>query len=70
MQQADSIIGLVVGAEGIGANELSEAVSAMCIGRADRTHLVQHNADTGVRDLPRGFGTGQSTANDVDRCRF
>ena len=33
---------------------------------ADRAHLVQNGTVAAARDLPCGFGAGQTAADDVD----
>ena len=53
VQQADRVGGGIVGAEGIGADELGEAVGLVRLGAANGAHLVQHDGDAGLRDLPR-----------------
>ncbi len=42
MQQADRVVGGIIGAEGIGADELGERVGAVRLGHPHRPHLVQH----------------------------
>ena len=66
MQQADRVVGRVVGAERIGTDEFGETVGAVCFGRARWAHLVQHDVDAGIGDLPCGLGTGQAAADNVD----
>ena len=56
VQQADRVVGGIVGAEGVGADQLGQAVGEMRIGAAHRAHLVQHHRHAGRRDLPRGLG--------------
>ncbi len=65
MQQADRIVGGIIRAEGIGADELGEALGAMRFGHPLRPHLVQHHADAGIGDLPGGLGAGKAGAYDV-----
>jgi hypothetical protein len=36
-------------------------------GALARAHLVQHDADAGLGDLPGGFRAGQAAADDVNR---
>ena len=48
MEQADRIGSGVVGAEGIGADELGEAIRLVRVGAADRTHFVQHDRHAGL----------------------
>ena len=65
VQQADRVVAGVVGAEGIGADELGAAVGHVRFGRAHRAHLVQNHAHAALRELPGGFGAGEARANDV-----
>ena len=69
MQQADRIGLGVVGAEGIGADELGEAVGLVRIGAAHRAHLVQDDRHAGLGRLPGGFRAGEAAADDVDGLR-
>ena len=65
VQQADGIVGGIVGAEGVGADQLGQAVGEMRIGAAHRPHLVQHHGHAGRRDLPGGFRAGEAAADDM-----
>jgi hypothetical protein len=38
----------------------------MGLGHPLRAHLVQHDANACVGNLPRGFRTGEATANHMD----
>ena len=60
MQQADRVVGGVVGAERIGADEFGQAVGAVRLGHPHRAHLVQDDADAGIGDLPGGFRAGEA----------
>ena len=66
MEQADRIGSGVVGAEGIGADELGEAIRLVRVGAADRTHFVQHDRHAGRGRLPSRLGSGKAAADDVD----
>ena len=66
MQQADSVVGGVVGAERVGADELGQAFGAVRFGHPQRAHLVQDDANARIGDLPGGFRTGKTAANHVD----
>ena len=66
MQQPDRVVGGVVGAERIGADQFGEAVGAVRLGHPMRAHLVQHHADAGIGDLPGGFRAGEAGADDVN----
>ena len=65
VQQADGVIGRVVGAKRIGADEFGKALGAMGLGHPDGTHLVQDDRYAGLGDLPGGFRAGEARANDV-----
>ena len=66
MQQADGVVGGVVGAERIGADEFGEAFGAVRLGHPQRAHLVQDDANARIGDLPGGFRAGEAAANDMD----
>ena len=63
---ADGVHLVIVGAEGVGADELRQALRAMGFGHADGPHLVKHDGHAGLGDLPCGFGAGESAADDMD----
>jgi len=65
MQQPDGVVLGIVGTEGVRAHELGEAIRLVRVCGALGAHLVQHDGDTVLRELPRGLGTGQSTADHV-----
>ena len=69
VQQPDRIVGGVVGAKRIGADEFGEAVGAMGLGHPCRAHLVQDDADARLGDLPGGFRAGEAGADDVHGFR-
>ena len=66
MQQPDRIGLGIVGAEGVGADQLGQAVGLVRVGAAHRAHLVQHDRHAGFGRLPGGFRTGEAAADDVD----
>jgi len=66
MQEADGIRLGIVGTEGVGADQLGEAVGLVGIGGADGPHLVQHDRNAAPGDLPGGFRAGKSAADDMD----
>ena len=66
MQQADGVVGGVVGAERVGADELGQAVGAVRLGHPQRAHLVQDDANARIGDLPGGFRTGKAAADHMD----
>jgi len=63
VQQADSVARPVVGAEGVGADQLGQAIGLVGVGAAHRPHLVQHHGYAGFGDLPGGLGAGQAAAD-------
>ena len=65
MQEADGVVFLVVGAEGVRADELRERGGLVGRGRAQRTHLVEHDRDAARGDLPSRLGSGKPAADDV-----
>ena len=66
MQQADRVGFGIVRAEGVGADELGKAFGLVGVGAANRAHLVQHDRNAGLGDLPGGFGAGEAAADDMD----
>ena len=66
VQQPDRVVLRVVRPEGVGADQLGELVGAVRLGRADRPHLVQHDGNAALDELPRGFGPGEAAADDVN----
>ena len=69
VQQADGVVGGVVGAEGVGADELGQTVGAVRLGHPLGAHLMQHDGDAGIGDLPGGFRAGEARADDMDGVR-
>src|SRR5918993_1225251 len=61
MEQADGIGRGIVGAEGVGADELGEPGGLMRFRPTDRAHLVQDHGHAAPSDLPGGFRPGQAT---------
>ena len=66
VQQPDRIVLGIVGAQRIRADELGEVVGAVCVGGAQRPHLVQYDARTSPCGLPRRLATGEAAADDMD----
>ena len=66
VQQADGVVGGVVGAKRIGADEFGEAVGAVRLGHPDRAHFVQDHRNAGAGDLPGRFRAGEAAADNVD----
>ena len=65
MKQADRVVRGVIRTERIRADEFGEAVGAVCVRGAVWPHLVQNNIDACIGDLPCGFRTGETAADDV-----
>ncbi len=55
VQQADGVVLVVVGAEGVGADELGKAAGQVGLGELVRPHFVQDDGRAGFRRLPGGF---------------
>ena len=68
MQQADGIVGGIVGAEGVGADQLGQAVGLVGFRAAHAAHLVQHDAHARRGELPGRFAAGQASSHDVHRA--
>ena len=66
MQQPDGIVGGVVGAERIGADELGESVGLMRLRRPRRAHLVERDGHGRRGELPGGLAAGKTAADDVN----
>ena len=67
VQQADRVLLVVVGAEGVGADELGEAAGLVGEGAHDGAHLVQDHRHAHAGGLPGRLGAGEAAADDVDR---
>ncbi|MNT84968.1 hypothetical protein D3C72_2250730 [compost metagenome] len=69
MQQADGVIFPVVRPEGVGTDQLSQAISMVGVGLYARhtAHFMQDDGHARLGDLPGGFGTGEATADDMHR---
>ena len=66
VQEADGVLLVVVGAEGVGADELGQRAGLVGGGAGRRAHLVQDDGDAGLGGLPGGLGSGEAAADDVD----
>src|SRR5690606_11550233 len=66
MQQTDGIGGCVVGTERVGADELGQLLCLVRFGAAHRTHFMQDDGNTGLGNLPGGFGSGETAADNVN----
>ena len=67
VQQADGVLLVVVGAEGVGADELGQGVGLVGEGADRGAHLVQDDGHAHLGGLPGGLGAGEAAADDVDR---
>ena len=65
VQQADGVVLPVVGAEGVGADQLRQTVGDVGLGAAHRAHLVQDDLRAGLGRLPGRFAARQAAADDV-----
>ena len=50
--------------EGVGADELGEAIGLVRLGAAHGPHLVQHDVVPALGELPGGFAAGEAAADD------
>ncbi len=67
MQQADGILLVIVGAEGIGAHEFGETIRLVSVRRfAGSAHFRQAYLEAAPRQLPRRFAAGETAADDMD----
>ena len=66
VDHADGIVGGVVGAEGVGADQFRETVGEMGLGAAHRPHLVQHHRHARLGELPRRLAARETAADDVN----
>ena len=65
VDHADGVVLRIVGAEGIGADQLGQLVGQMGLGAAHRAHLVQHHGHARVRELPRRLAAREPAAHDM-----
>ncbi len=66
MEEPDRIRLGIVGAEGIGADELGEALGLVGVGAAEGPHLVEDDRNAGLRDLPGCLRSREAAADDVN----
>jgi hypothetical protein len=66
VEQPDRVVGGVIRTKRIGADELCETGGLMGLGHPVRPHLVQHDRDARVGDLPRSLGPGKAGADNMD----
>jgi hypothetical protein len=65
MEQAHGIIFSIVGAEGIGADELGAAIGLMGGGAFDAAHFMEDHGHARICALPSGFAASQSSPYNV-----
>ena len=75
MQEADGGLFVVVGAEGIGADQLGQLLGLVGLGGALWAHLVQRHRQPALGDLPGRLGACEAAADNVNRwfwfaCQF
>ena len=70
VKQPDGVRLRIVGAERIGADQLSEILGLVRRRRHRRPHLVQHDRHAGFGELPGGLRAGKSAADDVNEFRL
>jgi hypothetical protein len=66
VKQPDGVVQRVVGAEGVGADQLGEPIGLVRVGAAHGPHLVQDHRHAASGELPGGLAAGESAADDVD----
>ena len=66
MQQPDGVGLPFVGAEGVGADQLGEGAGLMRLGLPHRAHLVQHDRNAGLRELPGRLAARQAAADHMN----
>ena len=67
MDQPNRVLFGIVGPKGIGTHQLGEPIRSD--GRQSSTdgpHFMQHNIETGLRDLPGSLGACKAAADDMD----
>ena len=66
MQQANCVLGVIVGAEGIGAHHFSQGFALMCR-RASTApaHFRQGDVNAALSQLPRRFASCEAASDDV-----
>ena len=55
-----------LGTEGVATDEFGEVFAVVGGAFYKGPHFMEHDGNSGLGDLPRGFGSGQSTADDVN----
>ena len=69
MEQPDGIVGGIVGAKRIRTDELGQAFRSMGLRHPVRAHLMEDDANAGIRRLPGRFRAGKTAADDVNGFR-
>ena len=67
VQEADGVLLVIVGAEGIAAHELGQRAGLVRGGADAGAHLVQDHRHAHLRRLPGGLRPGEAAADDMDR---
>ena len=66
VEKSDGVGLAIVGAEGVGADELRQPVGLVGLGAARRPHLVENDRKPAPGDLPGRFAAGEAAPDDVD----
>lgn len=75
MQQADGVLLVIVGTEGIGADQFSQAIGLMgrrhfpAAFRRCASHFRQADLETALGQLPGRFAPGEAAADNVNVVR-
>ncbi len=70
MQQADGVVGPIVGTKRVRTDQLGQILGLVGLGHAHRTHFVDDDRHARRRDLPRGFRAGESPAYNMQWSFF
>ena len=65
VDHADRVVGGIVGAEGIGADQFGQRLGEVGLGAAHRPHLVQYDRHARLRELPGRLAAREAAADDV-----
>ena len=65
VQQADSIVGPIVRAKGVGTDQLGQRVGLVGKGATNWPHFMQHHGKARLGRLPRRLRPRQTAANDM-----
>ncbi len=66
MQQADGVVFVIIGAEGVGADQLGHTIGLVGIGLPLRAHFMEDHRHAKLCRLPCGFRTGKTAADNVN----